>query len=153
MVKMAVSSASPGGLDALIDHRFGRCDVFTIIELQGNEIKNVTTINNPAINESGGAGIFAAQSIADQGCDVVISGRLGPNAFDSLNRLNIQIYMAPLGDNVKKAIDLYIRGELVSFNSPNSPAKSGMISSNSESSSGRSYGRGFGRGSGRGRGR
>jgi predicted Fe-Mo cluster-binding NifX family protein len=39
MVKIAVSSISPGGLDALIDHRFGRCEFFTIIEAENNQIK------------------------------------------------------------------------------------------------------------------
>jgi predicted Fe-Mo cluster-binding NifX family protein len=153
MVKIAISSVSPGGLDVLTDYRFGRCEVFTIVELEANEIKSVTTIKNPAINQSGGAGIFAAQTIANQGCDAVITGRLGPNAFDSLTRLNVKIYMAPIGDNIRKAIQSYINGELTQFNSANSPPKSGITISGTNKYIGRGYGKGSGSGMGRGRGR
>ena len=153
MVKIAVSSVTPGGLDVLIDHRFGRCEFFTIIEISGKEITKVTSINNPAVNESGGAGILAAQTIANNDCNIVITGRLGPNAFDSLNRLNIGTYMAPIGDTVRKVIEDYLKGRLVTFNNPTAPSKSGVISEENNSQISQNYKRGFGQGYGHRKGR
>ncbi|MEM2984874.1 MAG: hypothetical protein QXL24_06595 [Candidatus Jordarchaeaceae archaeon] len=39
MHKIAVSSQTPNGLDAIIDARFGRCPFFIIVELDGKKSK------------------------------------------------------------------------------------------------------------------
>ncbi|MHA1263349.1 MAG: NifB/NifX family molybdenum-iron cluster-binding protein, partial [Candidatus Freyarchaeota archaeon] len=85
MVKIAVSSQTPNGLEAITDMRFGRCPFYTIVEVDGNDIRNVEVVENPAVSAFGGAGIQAAQFIANQGVKVVIAGNYGPNAYNALS--------------------------------------------------------------------
>nr|MDO8062148.1 NifB/NifX family molybdenum-iron cluster-binding protein [Candidatus Freyrarchaeum guaymaensis] len=112
MVKVAVTSQPPGGLDALVDPRFGRAFTFTIVELEGNSIGEVEVVDNPAANAFGGAGPAAAQFIANMQVKAIITGNIGPNAFAALSSLGIEVYLAPLGITVRDAIQKYISREL-----------------------------------------
>jgi len=87
--RIVVSSQSQGGLDDMVSPMFGRCPIYTIvdIDLDQKEIKEVSTENNPAMQAMGGAGIQAAQLIGNLGAKVVISGNFGPNAFIALQQL------------------------------------------------------------------
>jgi predicted Fe-Mo cluster-binding NifX family protein len=76
-MKICVSAAA-NSLDALIDPRFGRCPYFVIVD---SENKQFEAIPNMASGAMGGAGIQAAQTIASKGVKVLITGSIGPNAF------------------------------------------------------------------------
>ena len=52
-MKIAVSAAG-NTLDSLVDPRFGRCAYFIIADVEGNEIKNVEAVENPAMMIRGG---------------------------------------------------------------------------------------------------
>ena len=109
-MKVAVS-ASGRGLKALVDPRFGRCLFFVIVEIENKEIKNVESIENPAVSLPRGAGIMAAQTVASKGVNVVITGNMGPNAYSALSSIGIEVYLAPL-TTVEEAINLYLEGKL-----------------------------------------
>jgi predicted Fe-Mo cluster-binding NifX family protein len=139
MVIIAVPSSGSGGLNEIVSARFGRCASFTFITVENNEIKEVKSMPNPASDVMGGAGIHAAQVIANNNADGLIVGFLGPNAAQSLSALNIKIYQAPDKQlTVKEAMDLYLKGNLQTISSANVGAHYGM-------------GRGRGRGGGMGR--
>ena len=76
-------------LSGRVDERFGRCARFILVDPETKEFKVVA---NPAAVQSGGAGITAAQTVVDQGADVVIAGDVGPNAFSVLERARIKVY-------------------------------------------------------------
>jgi predicted Fe-Mo cluster-binding NifX family protein len=97
-MKIAISTSGTG-LDVPFDPRFGRALYFCVIDDQDGW----EAVPNPAINAAGGAGVQAAQLIAQQGVDVVISGAFGPNAFDALDAAGIQMYLAPAGENLTVA--------------------------------------------------
>ncbi|MBW2095099.1 MAG: dinitrogenase iron-molybdenum cofactor biosynthesis protein, partial [Deltaproteobacteria bacterium] len=44
--RIAIPSMGPGGLDGQRSGHFGHCDVFTLVDVEGGEIKAVTTIPN-----------------------------------------------------------------------------------------------------------
>jgi len=89
-VKIAIS-ASEGNLDANVDPRFGRCAYFVIVEIEDNKIKNHEIVSNKSIEATRGAGIQAAQTVANEGVKVVITGNIGPNAFNVLNQTGIKV--------------------------------------------------------------
>jgi predicted Fe-Mo cluster-binding NifX family protein len=93
-------------------------------------------VDNPAVGAAGGAGIQAAQFIVEQGADAVISGNVGPNAFDVLEAANVPVYLFN-GGTVRDAVTAYKAGDLPNAGAATAPEHAGM-------------GRG---GSGRGRGR
>jgi len=126
--RIVVSSQSQGGLDDMVSPMFGRCPIYTIvdIDLDQKEIKEVSTENNPAMQAMGGAGIQAAQLIGNLGAKAVISGNFGPNAFIPLQQLGIKIHAGVFGISVKEAVDQYLAGSLTPVTGPTAPMHAGM---------------------------
>lgn len=68
---------------------FGRTPYFLIYD---TETDTPVFIKNDAAASQGGAGIKAAQLLADQGVGALISPRCGENAVAVLQQANIQLY-------------------------------------------------------------
>lgn len=137
-MKVAVS-ATGENLDAQIDPRFGRCQFFIIVDIDTMDYK---AISNESAMASGGAGIQAAQTVTGMGVEAVITGNVGPNAFQTLSASGIKIITGASGI-VKDAIERYKNGELKEISSPTVGGHFGM---------GGGMGQGAGRGGGRGMG-
>lgn len=82
-------TASGHGMDARVDERFGRAPFFVIVD---PETLQHETIANPAMDAEQGAGIAAAQGIAKQGVNAVLTGFVGPKAYAALQAAGITIY-------------------------------------------------------------
>lgn len=135
-MKIAVATMK-GGLEDNVSPFFGRCANYTMVECENKEFKEVTVLDNPAMSAAGGAGIQAAQYVADEGCSAAAAGNFGPNAAAVLKAANVEMIQAQ--GNVREVIEGYINGEL-------KPVDSATVDLN--------YGKnaGFGRGLGGGRG-
>jgi len=107
-IKVCITSTGPG-LDSLVDPRFGRCQYFLIIDEEGKLIK---TIENTGTRAMRGAGITAAQIVANEKVSVVITGNIGPNAFIVLSQTGIEVYPGALGMSCKKAFEEFNQGQL-----------------------------------------
>jgi len=90
-MKIAIS-ISGNSLDSPFDARFGRASAFCLVDTESGEWQ---ALDNPALSAAGGAGVQAAQFIAKQGTEAVVSGAFGPNAFDTLAAAKIEMYLAP----------------------------------------------------------
>ena len=139
-MKIAVTSTG-GNLDSQIDPRFGRCQYFIIVNPETMEFE---VVQNPNIQAGGGAGIATAQMIAQKGVNTVITGNVGPNAFQTLSAAGIKIIVGASG-TVRDVIEKYKKGELKSTIGPSVGAHFGM-------GGGMGMGRGMGGGRGMGRG-
>jgi len=60
-----------------------------------------------------GAGVQAAQTVIDKKAEVVITGNIGPNAFNILKASGIRIFQVAPGTKVKQALDSFRKGELL----------------------------------------
>jgi predicted Fe-Mo cluster-binding NifX family protein len=102
---MNVAVTSMGNkLDSEVSSVFGRCPYFIIADIENGEIKGELPMENPAKNERGGVGIKAAQFVANSEVKALISGAVGPNAFDILKQVGIKVYKLKAGtvrDNLK----------------------------------------------------
>jgi predicted Fe-Mo cluster-binding NifX family protein len=121
IVKIAITSQGDN-LDASADSRFGRCAYFIIIDPETEEFEVVC---NPAVDAMGGAGPQAAQTIADRGIEVVITGNVGPNAFQTLRAANIKVYQGASG-TVKETLAKYRSGELQELSNSSVPGHFGL---------------------------
>jgi predicted Fe-Mo cluster-binding NifX family protein len=115
-------SASANSLDASVDPRFGRCPYFIIVD---SETMQFEAVPNPASGAMGGAGIQAVQIIASKGAKAVITGNVGPNAFQALSAAGIKIITGAYG-TVRDVVEKYKRGELKETNSPTVGGHFGM---------------------------
>ncbi len=141
-MKIAVTT-NKGGLEDDISAVMGRCAKFTIVEVEGQEIKKTEVLDNQLASAMGGVGIQAAQFLANQGVEVVISGNFGPNAFNILNQAGVKMVQAQ--GNVKEAVLKYAKGELKPLDSASVNMFGGM-----GGGTGGTPGTGMGRGMGRG---
>ncbi|MEM2984875.1 MAG: zinc-ribbon domain-containing protein [Candidatus Jordarchaeaceae archaeon] len=64
--------------------------------------------------------------MANNKVNAVISGNYGPNAFNALKSLGIQVYTGPVGATVREAIEEYISGHLAEISTATGPAHMGM---------------------------
>ena len=115
-MKIAVSSEGPG-LDSLVDPRFGRAAGFVLID---SETQGTTYLDNGSSQVlAQGAGIETAQRVADAGADVVLSGYVGPKAFEALKAAGIQICQNLDGRTVGEAVELFRSGSVTAADAPN----------------------------------
>ncbi len=137
-------SASNEHLESWIDPRFGRCAYFIIVD---SDTMNFEAFPNPSISAAHGAGISAAQVVANKDVKTVITGNIGPNAYQALSSTGIKIFTGITG-TVKEAIEKYKSGKLKEANQPTASAHSGL-----GNRVGLGLGGGIGMGRGRGKGR
>jgi len=120
-MKIAVTSKS-NNLESEIDPRFGRCSYFLIVD---TDTMSFEYLSNESAMASGGAGIQAAQNVAKTGVEVVVTGNMGPNAFQTLSAAGIRVFTGANG-TVKEAVEKYKKGELKEAEAPNVGSHSGM---------------------------
>lgn len=148
MTRICVTS-SGNTLESQIDPRFGRCAYFIIVD---PETQQFQAISNEAAMASGGAGIRAAQIVAEQNVEAVLTGSVGPNAYPALQNAGIRI-LAGASGSVKSAVESYRTGALQEISTPG-PSHIGMgTGMGGGYGGGGGYGSGGGRGLGRGGGR
>jgi predicted Fe-Mo cluster-binding NifX family protein len=108
MTKVAVTSEGPALTD-MVDPRFGRAGGFIVIDPETMEHKYVDNGSSQAMAH--GAGIQAAQLIADSGAKVVLTGFVGPKAFDALRAVGIKVVQNLDNMSVKEAVEKYKSGD------------------------------------------
>ncbi len=142
-------TATAGDLNAQVDPRFGRCQYFVIVD---SETMAFEAMANEAIAAPGGAGIQAAQAMVNKGVDVVISGNIGPNAFQVLSTAGVKIATGAYG-TVQEATEMYKSGKLGETGASTVAAHAGMGATAPGGGFGMGMGGGRGGGGGRGMGR
>jgi len=120
-MKICVTSTA-NNLDAQIDPRFGRCSYLVIVD---SETMQFEAVPNMAAGATGGAGIQAAQTIASKGVKLLITGNVGPNAFQALSAAGIEIVTGAFG-TVRDAVEKFKRGELSKTGAPTVGGHFGM---------------------------
>lgn len=101
-------SATGSSIDSQIDPRFGRCAYFIITDTDTMDYQHMP---NAAYESPHGAGIQAAQVVANQNVQAVITGMVGPNAYRVLSAAGIEIITGVSG-TVRDAIQRYKTGQL-----------------------------------------
>ena len=120
-MKIGITSTGEN-LDANVDQRFGRCKYFIIVDTDSMKFEVLSNENAMA---SGGAGIQTAQTIANKGVEAVVTGNVGPNAFQTLSAAGIRVFTGANG-TIKESVEQYKKGELKETEAPNVGSHSGI---------------------------
>jgi predicted Fe-Mo cluster-binding NifX family protein len=106
-LKVAVS-ATGGNLDSTVSPRFGRCPYYVIVD---TEKMSFEAIPNTSMSAPSGAGIGAAQLVAERGVEAVLTGAVGPNAKAVLSQTGIKMVTGTQG-SVRQAVEAFKSGSL-----------------------------------------
>jgi predicted Fe-Mo cluster-binding NifX family protein len=106
-MKIAIPSEGEE-LDSAVCQSFGRTDYFILAD---TETQSFSVLDNEAAAAEGGAGIKAAQAIADSGAKAVVTFHCGKNAADVLKAAEIKILKA-VPATVRETVEKFKNGEL-----------------------------------------
>jgi predicted Fe-Mo cluster-binding NifX family protein len=146
-MKIAISATGPT-LNDTVDPRFGRCAYFLIVKPENLTFE---AVENTSVALSGGAGIQAAQMLAEKGVQTILTGNCGPNAHKTLAAAGVEIVTGCEG-TIRDVVKQYTAGTLAPAEGPNVAGHFGTGAGGQQAFTGRGGGRGMGRGGGRGMG-
>jgi predicted Fe-Mo cluster-binding NifX family protein len=108
MTRIALTVAGPS-LEAELDPRFGRAAFLLLVDPETMAHEGLA---NPAGEAHGGAGVEAAQFLADHEAAAVISGDFGPKAHRALEAAGIAMYCYESCASVREALERFQAGRL-----------------------------------------
>ena len=109
MDKVAVTCESPS-LEAQVDPRFGRAAGFLIVNPDTMEFEYIDNGSTQVMAQ--GAGIQAAENVSNSGAKVLLTGYVGPKAFQGLAAAGIKIGQNLDSMTVRQAIEKFKAGEV-----------------------------------------
>ena len=86
-MKIVIASGGPD-LTSEMGSVFGRCPVFPFVDMETGAI---AARENAARDAPGGAGVEAARFVVEQGAEVVIAPKVGPNAQAVLDGAGLRV--------------------------------------------------------------
>jgi predicted Fe-Mo cluster-binding NifX family protein len=115
-------TATGDNLRASVDPRFGRCRYFIVVDTESLAFE---TVPNESAITAGGAGIQAAQTLARRGVGTVLTGNVGPNAFQTLRAAGIEVVTGVAG-TVEEAVSAFKSGAFETTGSPSVKRHAGV---------------------------
>lgn len=113
IIKVAIPSDNPGGLEAPVSAHFGHCDLYTIVEMDESGIKNVSTMDNPP-HEEGGC-LAPVQLLAQKGVNKLLAGGMGRRPLAGFNQAGIQVFLADGNATVGQSLQALMNNKLPVF--------------------------------------
>ena len=120
-MKIAISSSGKD-LESAIDERFGRCGYFIIVDPESLEFE---AVENPGGQAMGGAGPLAAQTVINKGVQALVTGNVGPKAYDTIAAAGIKAFTGARG-TIRDGINMFLESSLKEASGPTAPMHGGM---------------------------
>jgi len=108
--RIAVPSNGTGGMDGTRSGHFGHCDVFTFIDVEDGEIKNVSTIMNEE-HVQGGC-MVPVNLLADHKVDALVVGGIGMRPLMGFKQVGIDVYHDAERAEIRPVVEDLIAGNL-----------------------------------------
>ena len=108
-MRVAVSVDDSNGLDSVVSPHFGRCPYYVLVDLDGQDVKQVNVVSNRNYGQHAPGTVPAF--IQSQGADVMLAGGMGRRAIALFEQYGIQAATGASG-TVRHALERYLGGEL-----------------------------------------
>jgi predicted Fe-Mo cluster-binding NifX family protein len=108
--RIAIPSMGPGGLDGERSGHFGHCDVFTFVDVEGGEIKQVTTIPNES-HVQGGC-MVPVNLLASHNVKALIVGGIGMRPLMGFKQVGVDVYHDETRPQIRPVVEDLIEGKL-----------------------------------------
>ncbi|MCJ2165125.1 NifB/NifX family molybdenum-iron cluster-binding protein [Pseudodesulfovibrio sp. S3] len=111
--RIAIPTAEPGGMDAVIDAHFGHCAMYTLVDVEDGTVKEVSIV--PSCPHVQGGCMAPVNYLADNKVKALISGGMGMRPLMGFNEVGIQVYHGSGAPTVKAAIEAFLHDSLPVF--------------------------------------
>jgi predicted Fe-Mo cluster-binding NifX family protein len=108
--RIAVPSNGAGGLDATRAGHFGHCDVFTFIDVENGEIKEVSVLQNEE-HVQGGC-MVPVNLLANNNVKALVVGGIGMRPLMGFKQVGIDVYHDSERAEIKPVVEDLIAGKL-----------------------------------------
>lgn len=108
--RIAVPSNGQGGLDGTRAGHFGHCEVFTFIDVENGEIKNVSTLQNQE-HVQGGC-MVPVNLLAEHKVNALVVGGIGMRPLMGFRQVGIDVYHDGERAEIRPVIEDLIAGKL-----------------------------------------
>lgn len=108
-MRVAISADDGNGLDSVVSPHFGRCPYFVLVDLSGQEVKDVNAVSNPYYGNHRPGQVPAL--INSYGVDVMLTGGMGHRAITFFGEFGIQPVTGAAG-TVRQSLEGYLGGAL-----------------------------------------
>jgi predicted Fe-Mo cluster-binding NifX family protein len=108
--RIAIPSVDNGGLDGQRSGHFGHCDVFTIVDVEDGEIKDVSTIPNQE-HVQGGC-MVPVNFLAGHNVNALIVGGIGMRPLMGFRQVGIDVYHDAVRPEIRPVVEDLIAGRL-----------------------------------------
>ena len=108
--RIAVPSNGQGGLDGTRAGHFGHCEVFTFIDVENGEIKNVSILQNQE-HVQGGC-MVPVNLLAEHKVNALVVGGIGMRPLMGFRQVGIDVYHDGERAEIRPVIEDLIAGKL-----------------------------------------
>jgi len=108
-MRVVVSADDNKGLDSVVSPHFGRCPYYVLVDLEGREVKEVSTVANPYYDHHQRGQVPGF--IHSQRANVMLTGGMGSRALGLFEQYGIEAVTGASG-TVRHALEGYLGGNL-----------------------------------------
>jgi predicted Fe-Mo cluster-binding NifX family protein len=108
--RIAVPSNGQGGLDGNRAGHFGHCDVFTFVDVENGEIKNVSTLQNQ--EHAQGGCMIPVNLLAEHKVNALIVGGIGMRPLVGFKQVGIDVYYDAERADIRPVVEDLIADKL-----------------------------------------
>lgn len=108
--RIAIPAVEKGGLDGQRSGHFGHCDVFTLVDVEGGKVKEVTTIPNQS-HVQGGC-MVPVNLLAAHKVNALIVGGIGLRPLMGFKQAGIDVYYDQTRPEIRPVVEDLIAGKL-----------------------------------------
>ena len=108
--RIAIPSVDNGGLDGQRSGHFGHCDVFTLVDVEDGEIKDVSTLPNQE-HVQGGC-MVPVNFLAGHHVNALIVGGIGMRPLMGFRQVGIDVYHDAVRPEIRPVVEDLIAGKL-----------------------------------------
>ncbi|MDX9834143.1 MAG: NifB/NifX family molybdenum-iron cluster-binding protein [Desulfobulbus sp.] len=110
MIRVAIPSEGSGGLDGKRAGHFGHCDVFTCIDVEDGQIKEVTILPNQE-HVQGGC-MVPVNLLAQAGVNALVVGGIGMRPLMGFRQVGIEVYHDSERPEIRPVVEDFLAGKL-----------------------------------------
>jgi predicted Fe-Mo cluster-binding NifX family protein len=108
-IRIAIPSELPGGLEARRSGHFGRCECFTLVDLEDGAVGQVQVLTNAPHTEGGC--MAPVMALAEHTVDAIVVDGIGGRPLMGFNQVGIAVH-AGVGADVQTTVHAYLQGDL-----------------------------------------